>query len=223
MGRDRVVADVRMFSLDVSSNPALYLVHRQTPRSPGWNLGMPRSSVKFLLRTRNSLTNVAARARGAILAVNAHAIFTEIVPMQDLVTAKIGGRGTNKLMVLVSTLFGGLAVAFAVIGVYGVVSHTVSQQLREIGIRMALGAGVPAVVRVVMGYAVRLLAAGLALGLVAAWAITRGLQPQLSGVTSTDAATYAAAVLVMSAAALTACLRPLRRAVRFDPIVLFRA
>jgi predicted lysophospholipase L1 biosynthesis ABC-type transport system permease subunit len=75
----------------------------------------------------------------------------------------------------------------------------------------------------VMGYALRLLAAGLALGLVAAWAITRGLQAQLSGVTATDVATYATAVVVLSSAALTACLRPLRRAVRVDPIVLFRA
>jgi hypothetical protein len=94
---------------------------------------------------------------------------------------------------------------------------------REIGIRIALGAGRADVVRVVMGYALRLLVTGLALGMTAAWAVTRGLQPQLSGVTVTDSATYATAVFVLSCAVLAACLLPLRRALRFDPVTLFRA
>jgi predicted permease len=218
-----VVGDVRMFSLDIVPNPALYLHHRQTPRAGIWGVDNSSFSLKFLVRTRNRPGAVAERAKAAILSVNPHASFREIVPMQDVVSAKIGGRGTNKLMLLVSTLFGGLALTFAVIGIYGVVSHTISQRIREIGIRMALGAGRAAVVRVVMVYALRLLVAGLALGLTAAWATTRGLQPQLSGVTVTDSATYATAVIVLSCAVLAACLLPLRRALRFDPVTLFRA
>ena len=73
-----------------------------------------------------------------------------------------------------------------------------------------------------MGYGVRLLAGGLALGLVIAWAATRGLQAQLWGVKVTDVTTYALSILVLSTAVLTACLLPLRRALRFDPVILFR-
>ncbi len=216
-----VVGDVRMFSLDITPDAALYVDHRQNPRSRQW-MDMSTFWVKFLLRTRDRPTDVAERAKAAVLSVNPRATFREIAAMQDVVSEKIGGRGTNKLMLLVSILFGGLALTFAVIGIYGVVSHTISQRIREIGIRMALGAGRADVVRVVMGYALRLLAAGLALGLTAAWAITRGLQPQLSGVTVTDSATYVTAVVVLSSAVLAACLLPLRRALRFDPVTLFR-
>ena len=218
-----VVGDVRMFSLDITPDPALYLEHRQNPRSRMWGMDMSGFWVKFLMRTRDKPADVAGRAKAAILSVNPHATFTEIAAMQDVVSDKIGGRGTNTLMLLVSTLFGGLALTFAVIGIYGVVSHTITQRTREIGIRIALGAGRADVVRAVMGYAFRLLVAGLALGLTAAWAVTRGLQPQLSGVTVTDSATYATAVTVLSCAVLAACLLPLRRALRFDPVTLFRA
>jgi putative ABC transport system permease protein len=218
-----VVGDVRMFSLDITPDPALYLHQPQNPRSRWWGMDMSGFAVKFLMRTSSGPMEVAGRAKATILSVNPRATFTEVAPMQDLVSAKIGGRGTNKLMLLVSTLFGGLALTFAVIGIYGVVSHTISQRTREIGIRMALGAGRADVVRVVMGYALRLLVAGLALGLTGAWAVTRGLQPQLSGVTVTDSATYATAVIVLSCGVVAPCLLPLRRALRFDPVLLFRA
>jgi putative ABC transport system permease protein len=217
-----VAGDVRMFSLDIASNPALYLDHRQNPRSRGWGMDMSGFAVKFLLRTTDRPAAVAERAKAAILSVNPRATFTEILPMQDVVSAKIGGRGTNKLMVLVSALFGGLALTFAVIGIYGVVSHNVTQRLREIGIRMALGADRRDVVRVVMGYAVRVLVGGLALGVTVAWAVTAGLKSQLFGVTVTDPGTYATAVTVLSSAVLAACLLPLRRAFRFDPALLFK-
>jgi predicted permease len=215
-----VVADVRMFGLDLTPDPALYLDYRQCPRT--WNLA-GSISTKLLVRTTNKPTDVAERAKAAIVAVNPRATFTEIAPMADLVSKSIGGRGSNKLMILVSTVFGTLALTFAIIGIYGVVSHSVSQRLREIGIRVALGASQGDVVHVVIGYTARLLTFGLALGLTAAWAVTRGLQSQLAGVTATDAPTYAGAVVVLALPVLAACLLPLRRALRFDPVALFKA
>ena len=218
-----VVSDVRMFSLDIIPNPALYIDQEQNPLSRAWGPDMSAFAVKFLLRTSGRPAEIIDRAKAAILSVNRNATFTEVAAMQDVVAAKVGGRGTNKLMLLVSTLFGGLALTFAVIGIYGVVSHTVSQRNRELGIRVALGANRSDVVRVVMGYGVRLLAGGLTLGLVLAWTATRGLQAQLWGVKATDLTTYALSVVVLSTAVLTACLLPLRRALRFDPVILFRA
>ena len=218
-----VVGDVRMFSLDLTPDPALYLNYQQNPRSPVWGMDMSGFAVKFLLRTTGPPTEIADRARAEILSVNSRATVTEVAPMQDLVAAMIGGRGTNKLMLVVSALFGGLALLFAVIGIYGVVSHTISQRAREMGIRIALGATRSDIVRIVMGYSIRLLVGGLALGLVTAWAATRGLQAQLSGVTVTDPTSYGGALILLSGAVLAACLLPLRRALRFDPVVLFKA
>jgi putative ABC transport system permease protein len=218
-----VADDVRMFSLDVTPNPSLYMNYQQNPRSSMWGMDMSGFAVKFLLRTTGRPAEIADRAKAAILSVNSGATLTEVASMQDLVSAKVGGRGTNKLMLVVSALFGSLALMFAVIGIYGVVSHTISQRGRELGIRVALGADRSDVIRMVMGYALRLLLLGLGLGLAMAWAATRGLQAQLWGVTATDSVTYVGALILLSGAALAACILPLRRALRFDPLVLFKA
>jgi ABC-type antimicrobial peptide transport system permease subunit len=125
--------------------------------------------------------------------------------------------------VLVASIFGALALTFATIGIYGVVAHNVRERLREIGIRIALGAGRGDVGRMVAGYAFRLLASGLGLGLTAAWAATRSMRALLFGVTPTDTVTYLIVVAVLAVAALTACAGPFRRAIRFDPVVIFKA
>jgi predicted permease len=218
-----IAGDVRMFSLDVVPKPALYIAARQNPRSRMWGMDMSSFTVKFLMRTRGRPTEAASAAQAAIRGVNRGAHIKEVASMQDLVSATIGGRGTNKLMLVVSAMFGALSLTFAVIGIYGVVSHTIAQRLREMGVRMALGAGRADVSRLVMAYVLRLLALGVALGLIGAWGVTRGLQTQLSGVTVTDLPTYAGAVAILSCAVLAACVSPLRRALRYDPVVLFRA
>ena len=120
--------------------------------------------------------------------------FTEIVPLADLVAQSIGGRGSNKLLLIVATVFGSLALTFATIGIYGVVAHNVTQRLREIGIRVALGATSRDVIRIVVGYGMRLLGSGLALGITAAWAATRGMSALLFATTPTDAFTYASVI-----------------------------
>jgi len=216
-----VVQDVRMFSLDVVGDPALYLNHEQNPTRM-WGMDLSRFSVKFLIRTSDDPAAITARATSAVVSVNSHATVTDIARMQDIVSAKVGGRGTSKLMVVVSTVFGSLALTFAVIGIYGVVSHTVSQRMREVGIRVALGAERRDIARLVIGYSVRLLFSGLALGLTAAWATTRALESQLAGVKVTDSVTYTCAIALLSAAVIVASVVPLRRALRINPIALLR-
>jgi ABC-type antimicrobial peptide transport system permease subunit len=103
------------------------------------------------------------------------------------------------------------------------VSLNVTQRLRELAIRAALGAGRTEIVRTVLGHAARLLGAGLALGLTVAWAATRGMGSLLFQVTPADPATYGLAVIVLSASAGLACLIPLRRALRCDPAALLKA
>ena len=215
-----VVGDVRMFALGVEGNPAFYVSTRQPIRNDPF---MGGSSLKVLLRTTGAPTEVVAAAKARILAVDSSLSFEEVVPLADLVRRSVGGRGSPKLMVLVGSVFGALALGFATIGIYGVVAHNVAGRLREIGIRMALGADRREVVRMVVGYAMRLLMSGLALGVTIAWAATRGIRALLFATTPTDPATYIVVVVTLGVAALIACVHPLRTALRFDPVTLFRA
>ena len=123
--------------------------------------------------------------------------------------------------VLLAT-FAGLALVLASVGVYGVVSFGVAQRTREIGLRMALGAGAASVQGMVLKQGLRLVAAGLATGLVLALAAARFLESLLFGVSGRDPLTFAVVPLVLAGVALLACLLPARRAMRLDPIAALR-
>jgi putative ABC transport system permease protein len=119
-------------------------------------------------------------------------------------------------------VFGGIALVLAVIGVYGVLSYSVNQQTREIGIRMAMGAQSGGVLRLIVGQGMRLAAAGLVLGLLVAFAAMRLLGSLLFGVSAHDPLTFAAVSTVLAIAAVMACYIPARRATKVDPIIALR-
>jgi ABC-type antimicrobial peptide transport system permease subunit len=102
-------------------------------------------------------------------------------------------------------------------------SYTTSQRRQEIGIRMALGAQGSDVLRLVVGQGMRLVALGLAIGLVGAWLLSRALSSQLYGITAADPATYVSVAAILAAVALTASWLPARRAVRVDPMLSLRS
>jgi putative ABC transport system permease protein len=118
--------------------------------------------------------------------------------------------------------FAGLALVMAVIGIYGVLSYSVSQRTREIGIRMALGASRGQILQIIMKQGVILTLAGVALGLIVALASMRLIQGMLYGVSSTDATTYLSVPVVLLAAALAATFIPARRATKVDPLNALR-
>ena len=128
----------------------------------------------------------------------------------------------KRFVALLLTLFAALALVLASVGIYGVVSYSVTQRTREIGIRMAFGAEVRNVLGMVLREILRLVFAGLAVGLLGAWALSRYLTSILYAVRATDLATYALAALLMAAVALVACLVPARRAAKVDPMVALR-
>jgi putative ABC transport system permease protein len=119
-------------------------------------------------------------------------------------------------------IFGGLALILAIIGVYGVLSYSVNQQTREIGIRMAMGAQTGRVLRLVVGQGMRLAAAGLILGLIVAFAAMRVMSSLLFGVSAHDPIVFIGVTLVLALAAVLACYIPARRATKVDPIIALR-
>lgn len=149
------------------------------------------------------------------------------MPISDLQTMKQAMAGGNGFLVFrlaasMTAAMGLLGLALATVGVYGVVSFAVSQRTREIGVRMALGASRRSILTSVLGQGVRLVLAGAAIGLVAAFAFTRMMVNVLAGVTATDPLTFVPVTLLMMIIALSACYVPARRALRVDPMIALR-
>jgi len=119
-------------------------------------------------------------------------------------------------------VFAGVGLILVTVGVYSVVSYTVSQQHREIGIRMALGASARSVRGLVMMSGMRFILVGVAIGLVIAFAVMRLLKSQIYGVTAYDPLTLLAVVLILACVGVSACYLPSRRATRVDPLVSLR-
>jgi ABC-type antimicrobial peptide transport system permease subunit len=138
----------------------------------------------------------------------------DVSTMRELMAHETApSRFTGWLM----AIFAGAALLLAMIGIYGVMSYAVSRRTQEIGIRVALGAERADVLRLVVGRGMRLIAIGLGCGAAASFGLTRLIGSLLYGVTSTDTLTFAAAVLVLAAVALVACLLPASRAARIAP------
>jgi putative ABC transport system permease protein len=124
--------------------------------------------------------------------------------------------------VLLLGVFGGIALLLAIVGIYGIMAHSVTQRTSEIGIRVALGARSGQVLRLIIGRGVVLVAIGLVLGSAASLALTRVIRSFLYGVTATDPVTFALVLTGLAAIAALACYIPSRRALKIDPIVALR-
>lgn len=205
-----VVADVRHSGPEVPSGNEFYLPLEQ----------MGGGSWDLMVRTRLPMRTLTASLREALRELDPTLPLTKVRPMSELVDRTMSSR---RLLVSLVAGFATVALGLAALGLYGLISYSVTQRRREIGIRMALGADAAAVRRGVLDDTLRLACAGLVLGVVGTLALSRLLQSLLHGVSATDAPTYLVTLVGALACAMGAGYLPARRASRVDPLIALRA
>jgi putative ABC transport system permease protein len=171
------------------------------------------------VRTTGRPEGVISGVRSQVQSLDSNLALTNVQTIGELIGQ---GLWAPRMGAALLAVFGGLALILAIIGVYGVLSYSVNQQTREIGIRMAMGAQTGRVLGLVVGQGMRLAAAGLILGLIVAFAAMRIMTSLLFGVSAHDPLTFVGVSLVLAAAAVLACYLPARRATKVDPIIALR-
>jgi predicted permease len=204
-----VVGDVREFGLAEPAIPEAYYAQSQETYP----------ELVLVVRAASDPQGQVSAIRHALHELDKDLAWYGIQTLPEMVSQS---SREKRFVALLLALFATVALALASVGIYGVVSYSVSQRTREIGIRMAFGAEVRNVLGMVLAEVSRLVCAGIAAGLLGAWALSRYLTSILYGVRATDLASYALAALLMAAVALAACLVPARRAAQVDPVVALR-
>ena len=204
-----IAGDVRDEGLETKGRAAVYEPAAQ----------IPFNAMYFAVRTEGDPAAVISGVRSAMRELDSELPLDAVGTVDNLVAASLSQRRFSMLLMAV---FAGLALILAMIGIYGVISYSVTQATQEIGIRMALGARRGDVLRMVFGYGGVLMGSGLAAGTAAALAAGRLLATQLFEVRPTDPPTYAAVAFVLLATGMLACAIPAMRAMRVDPLVALR-
>jgi putative ABC transport system permease protein len=177
------------------------------------------SNLYLIVRSEQDPTNLAASVRAQVFAMDREQLVYNASTMEQTIARTLGQR---RFMMFLLALFAGVAVTLAVVGIYGVISYAVTQRIREIGIRLALGATTGAVLRLILKQGLNLTLSGVALGLAAAFGLTRWMKTLLYGVGTTDPSTFAVVASMLIVVALLACWIPARRATKIDPLTALR-
>jgi len=214
-----VAGDIRMNRQQRQLGPTVYVPYlQQTPRWMGAGYAA-RAGMFFILRTSGSPLSLTNTVRQAMAEVDPNKPVANIRTVEAYLDQQVQ---YVRLYVLLLGIFGAIAAGLAAIGIYGVMSFSVAERTREIGIRMALGASAPDVLRLVLLKALLLLSIGLTLGLAGSFALTRYLKSALYEVTATDPATYIAVSVLLAGVAIVASMVPTRRAITVNPTVALR-
>jgi predicted permease len=173
------------------------------------------------IRTLVPPESIAAAVKDEIARVAPGLPVLNIETMKQLLQGAFGFFAF-RLAATLAAVLGTIGLILAVVGVYGVVSFAASQRTREIGIRIALGADAPDILNLVWLQGVRLVLWGIAIGMAAAWALTRAMRHLVAGISTSDPVTYCTVAILLSLVALLACWIPARRAMRVDPMLALR-
>jgi putative ABC transport system permease protein len=199
--------------------PTMFIPHlQQTQRwqGPSWNY---RAAMVFLLRTSGDPNALISAVRSAVTEIDPSKPAADMRTIDQMLSSRTSG---DRIFTILLAIFGAAAALLAAIGIYGVMAYAVAQRTREIGVRMALGASAPNVVRLVLRQVVILVAVGMLLGLAGAYGLTRFLQNFLWNVSPTDPVVFTAVAIGLFLTAMVACLVPTFRATRIDPATALR-
>jgi putative ABC transport system permease protein len=205
-----IVGDIQFASLDAEMRPTVYLPHTQLA------IGL----MTLVVRSEGDPLSQVAGVTSAVRAIDPELPLADVRTMQDVVDATVARSRTVAVLL---TAFAALALILAGVGVYGVMAYSVAQRTQEIGVRMALGATPQSVFRMVLGGALRLVGAGVVIGLVAAAGLTRLLETLLFETEPVDVSTFAATAIVLILVATLASYIPARRGTRIAPVDALRA
>jgi putative ABC transport system permease protein len=205
-----VVNDVRQGAPDQPPLPEFYLSYRL----------IAGQEMSLVVRTAGDPDALADRVVQAIRSVDPTQPVFGVKSMERLLA---NAEAERRFSLLLLSLFAAIALLLSSLGIYGVMAYSTSQRRHEIGIRMALGAATPDVLRLVLRQGMRLVLLGLAIGLFGAWALSRVLAGQLYGISARDPFTYAAVAVLLGTVAFAATWLPARRATRVDPMISLRS
>jgi putative ABC transport system permease protein len=204
------VGDVRGFALNEPPLPTMYWPVSQIRATP---------ALAIVVRTDADPAALAGSVRSAIAEIDPGQPIYDLQTLDQMVAKSLGQRRFTLTLML---LFGVIALVLSAVGIYGVMAFAVTQRTQEIGIRMALGARAPDVLRLIVGSGMFLAAIGVVIGLAGAFAITRLMASLLFAVSPTDALTFAFVSGGLLLVALLACYFPARRAMKVDPLIALR-
>jgi ABC-type antimicrobial peptide transport system permease subunit len=210
------VGDTRHGSLDGDAEPEAYMPFAQ--RFDALGAGLARG-MTVVMRTSLDAATIAPLLRAAVASVDPQQPVAAIQSMEDLIARSVAPRRVNFLLF---SAFALIAVTLTSAGLYGVMAYLVGQRTREISVRMALGASPRAILALVLRQAGSIMAAGIAIGVLGALALTRSLTALLFGVQATDVRVYVGVSLLLAVVALLAVAVPSARATRVDPISALR-
>jgi len=203
-----IVGDTHEYGLDAPPHPTVYVNLFQRPRS----------EITLTMLSDADTRSVTSAARGILQDLDPE-IPTRFRTFSEVYSASLGSRKFNVILI---GFFGIVALLLATAGVFGVMAYSVSRRTREIGVRIALGAGSGDVLRMILGQGLRTVFIGVAIGIAGSLALTRAVESLLFGVTATDPLTFVGVTLLLVGAALLSCYIPARRATRVDPLVALR-
>ena len=207
-----IAADVKHLSLRESPGPEMYVPYTQKPY-PSMLL------MHVVLRGAGDAGSLTQGVRGALGRVDPDLPMAKVTTLKAIVDNSLA---QPRFSMLLLAAFGGVALLLACVGMYGIISYSVAQRTREIGIRLAIGAQPRQVLWMILGQGTRLAGLGIAIGLLAALAATRIMTSFLYGVSATDPFTFAGMTLLFVVVALLACYVPARRATRINPLTALR-
>ncbi len=207
-----VVGDVRHNTVTDDPRPLMYFPHAQLPLA----IGGTTSSLAMVIKTTVDPLSAMRAVREVVHSMDADLPIAEVRSMKEIVDSAFS---ETRFIMLLLAIFAGIALVLGSVGIYGVIAYAVTRRTREIGLRMALGAQTRNILRLVVGQGAVLALAGVALGLLAAFAGTRLLSSSLYGVSATDPLVFVGVAMLLSAIALFASYLPARDAARVDPMI----